>query len=443
MTSLMFSSGRSPTSNFILFSFTDGYSGDLRETTTFLDVLNIMASIVATVLLIQCLLSILLTTTLAAPINITRETFRTCRPGNWFGNPADCCPPKVIKGPIVDFCPQYDATKPLRVRKALQCLSGHELKTYTRKLEKGYALMRALPDSDPRSLKRQNEIHCAYGTGSFIQDGSTNLTIDVHINWHFLPWHRMFVYFHEKILQKLLGDPEFSLHFWNFDNSVTATPRHGSRGCYKAGHFVPPMYNDPSKATFEANRSFMTFEPNRPVDIALDLSQLSPLLGPPTFPNNTVEEQTRLNREIMHRSMITLANTTSFFGKAYRVGDARILIPAAGAGTIELWPHNTLHAYIGGWMMQPTTAPIDPLFYPFHANMERLWSVWRKLGYGNDDPTDPDWLDATFLFWDENAVMRRVKVRDFVDLNALGYTFEEVNDASWIFFDNSTSPGAP
>ncbi|OAE18872.1 hypothetical protein AXG93_1944s1080 [Marchantia polymorpha subsp. ruderalis] len=122
--------------------------------------------------------------------------------------------------------------------------------------------------------------------------------------------------------------------------------------------------------------------------------------------------------------------------------DARILIPSAGAGTIEVVPHNTLNAWIGGWMMQPTT-PIDPLLYPFHANMERLWSVWRKLDYGNDYPTDPDWLDATFLFWDENAVMRRVKVRDFVDLNALGYRYEEVNDASWIFFDNSTSPGAP
>ncbi|BBN04281.1 protein MpPPO49 [Marchantia polymorpha subsp. ruderalis] len=286
--------------------------------------------------------------------------------------------------------------------------------------------------------------HCAYGTGSFLQDGYTNLTIDVHLNWLFLPWHRMFVYFHEKILQKLLGDPEFSLHFWNFDNSVTATPRHGSRGCYfKAGHFVPPMYNDPSKATFEANRSIRAFDPNRAVDYVDYVYNWNPLMVPPAWPNNTVEEQTRMKREVMHRSMITLANTTNFIGKTYRVGDAQILIPAVGAGTIELVPHNTLHAWIGGWMLQPITAPIDPLLYPFHANMERLWSVWRKLGYGNDDPTDPDWLDATFLFWDENAVMRRVKVRDFLDLNALRYRYEKVNDASWIFFDNSTSPSAP
>ncbi|BBN04284.1 polyphenol oxidase [Marchantia polymorpha subsp. ruderalis] len=403
-----------------------------------------MTSTVVPILFIQILLSIVVTTTLAGPITITRETFRTCRPGTWGGIPSDCCPPKLIKGPIVDFCPTFDASKPLRVRKALQCLSGHELETYTRKLERGYALMRALPDSDPRSFKRQNAIHCAYGTGSFVQDGSTNLTIDIHLNWLFLPWHRMFVYFHERILQKLLGDPEFSLHFWNFDNSVTATPRHGSHGCYKAGHFMPPIYSDPSKATFEPNRSSKAFEPNRPVDLSLDLSQRVPLSAPiPPFPNRTLEEQTRRNREVMHRSVITLGNTTSFIGKPYRVGDTRVIIPATGAGTIERWPHNTLHVWIGGWMLQPITAPIDPIFYPFHANMERLWSVWRKLGYGHDDPTDPDWLDATFLFWDENAVMRRVKVRDFLDLNALGYRYEEVNDASWIFFDNSTSSSAP
>ncbi|KAG6553303.1 hypothetical protein Mapa_005037 [Marchantia paleacea] len=322
-----------------------------------------MTSTVAPILFIQCLLSIMVTTTLADPITITRETFRTCRPGSWIGIPSDCCPPKVIQGPIVDFCPKYDASKPLRVRKALQCLSGDELNTYTRKLQKGYALMRALPDSDPRSLKRQNEIHCAYGTGSFIQDGSTNLTIDVHLNWLFLPWHRVFVYFHEKILQKLLGDPEFSLHYWNFDNSVTVTPENGSHGCYKAGHFVPPMYNDPSKATFEANRSFRAFKPSRPVDLSLDLAQWNPLtMGLPNFPNYTVEEQTRRNREVMHRSVITLGNTTSFIGKAYRVGDARIILPSEGAGTVELRPHNTLHVWIGGWMLQPITAPIDPIF---------------------------------------------------------------------------------
>lgn len=117
-----------------------------------------MTSTVAPVLFIQYLLSIMLTTTLAAPITITRETFRACRPGNWAGIPSNCCPLKVIEGPIVDFRPKYDASKPLRVRKALQCLSGHELQTYLQKLEKGYVLMRALPDSDLRSFKRQNAI---------------------------------------------------------------------------------------------------------------------------------------------------------------------------------------------------------------------------------------------------------------------------------------------
>ncbi|KAG6557724.1 hypothetical protein Mapa_000489 [Marchantia paleacea] len=153
-----------------------------------------MASRSRMVLLVPFLLCCMLSNVQSAPIKITRETFKTCSRGQWAGIPADCCPPKKIDGPIIDFSPpKLDPSKPLRVRKALQCLSGKELRTYTKKLQKGYRLMRSLPDTDPRSYVRQYGIHCAYATGSFIQDGSNNLTIDIHIGWYFHPWHRAYV----------------------------------------------------------------------------------------------------------------------------------------------------------------------------------------------------------------------------------------------------------
>ncbi|KAG6541895.1 hypothetical protein Mapa_016723 [Marchantia paleacea] len=299
--------------------------------------------------------------------------------------------------------------------------------------------MRAFLDNDPRSFKRQNEIHCAYGTGSFIQDGSTNLSIDIHLNWHFLPWHRMFIYFHEKILQKLLKDPEFTLHFWNFDISVTLSTGRPD-GCYKAGHFLAPMHSDPSKSTFEPNRTYRAFEPSRPVDLSFDVSQWNPLSGnPAVFPNYTLEEQVLRNRTIMHISVVSSSNASSFIGKHYRVGDDRILDPAIAAGNFEKWPHISLHMWVGGLMIPAQTSPRDPIFYTFHANVERIWDLWHKLGDGSVDPTDPDWLDAEFLIWDENKVMRRVKVKSVLDIKTLGYTFENVNDAGWVFLENSTS----
>ncbi|BBN06380.1 polyphenol oxidase [Marchantia polymorpha subsp. ruderalis] len=390
-------------------------------------------------LIVQCLLSLFVTTSLSAPIIITRETFKTCRRGAFNGVPADCCPPKFIQGPIVDFSPKYNPSKPLRVRKALQCLTGKELTIYTEKLQRGYALMRALPDDDPRSFKRQNEIHCAYGTGPFIQNASANLTLDIHLNWFFLPWHRMFIYFHEKILQTLLKDPNFTLHFWNFDSSVTLSTSERP-GCFKAGHFFPPMYLDPSKSTFEPNRTYRAFEPSRPVDLSFDATQWNPLGGvPPVFPNYTLEEQVWRNGATMYKSVVSSSNASSFIGKPFRAGDVQIVDPTIAAGNSEKWPHISVHMWIGGLMYLAQTSPRDPIFYHLHANVERIWDLWHKLGDGRADPSDPDWLDAEFLIWDEKKVMRRVKVRNVLDIKTLGDTFENVNDASWICFQNSTS----
>ena len=52
----------------------------------------------------------------------------------------------------------------------------------------------------------------------------------------------------------------------------------------------------------------------------------------------------------------------------------------------------------------------DPIFFLHHANVDRMWSVWKTLGGKRRDFTDTDWLDARFLFYYENAMLIRVKV---------------------------------
>ncbi|KAM1123661.1 hypothetical protein ACFX19_005114 [Malus domestica] len=32
-----------------------------------------------------------------------------------------------------------------------------------------------------------------------------------------------------------------------------------------------------------------------------------------------------------------------------------------------------------------------------------MWNIWKTLGRKRNDPTDTDWFDAEFLFYDENA----------------------------------------
>jgi len=40
--------------------------------------------------------------------------------------------------------------------------------------------------------------------------------------------------------------------------------------------------------------------------------------------------------------------------------------------------HAAIHVYIGGLMIDPTTAPGDPLFYLLHGFMDNIWEQWRQ-----------------------------------------------------------------
>jgi polyphenol oxidase len=80
------------------------------------------------------------------------------------------------------------------------------------------------------------------------------------------------------------------------------------------------------------------------------------------------------------------------------------------------------------------TAARDPIFYPHHTNLDRLWVVWKNLGQGRKDYSDDlDWLETNFFFYDENANLVRVKISDSLDTKKLGYVYQDVN-MPWINF---------
>lgn len=71
------------------------------------------------------------------------------------------------------------------------------------------------------------------------------------------------------------------------------------------------------------------------------------------------------------------------------------------------------------------------MFYGHHANVDRMWSIWQKLETKRRDYTDPDWLDSSFVLYDENKNAVRIKVRDCVDSVNLGYVYQDV-DIPWL-----------
>ena len=105
--------------------------------------------------------------------------------------------------------------------------------------------------------------------------------------------------------------------------------------------------------------------------------------------------------------------------------------PPAGAGIVEARPHGTVHVDVGGvnppgLMSAFDTAPLDPIFWLHHCNIDRLWEVWRNLDR-TELPTVTPWLDFAFAFGTGSA-RREFVVADVTNTTAqpLLYQYEGV-----------------
>ncbi|KAI0507518.1 hypothetical protein KFK09_013643 [Dendrobium nobile] len=319
--------------------------------------------------------------------------------------PVNCCPPV---NSIVDFTPP-PASSPLRVRPAAHLADAE----YVAKYNKAIELMRNLPADDPRSFTQQANVHCAYCNGAYDQVGFPGVELQVHNCWLFFPFHRWYLYFHERILGKLIGDDTFALPFWNWDSPD--------------GMQLPAIYTPTSSSLYDALRD-PAHQP--PTTINLDFSSdTSPDSGQQLIDDNL---------KIMYRQVVSNGPTPELFlGSALRAGD-QTDPEQKGAGSLENVPHGTVHIWTGD-SRQPNgedmgnfySAARDPIFFAHHSNIDRLWDVWKSLGGQRRDFTDTDWLDAGFLFYDENAQLVRVKVRDCLNMELLRYTYQNV-DNPWV-----------
>ncbi|GFP98856.1 polyphenol oxidase i chloroplastic [Phtheirospermum japonicum] len=272
--------------------------------------------------------------------------------------------------------------------------------------------MKRLPADDPRSFTQQANIHCAYCNGGYDQPGQGSLDIQVHNSWLFFPFHRWYLYFYERILGKLIGDPTFALPFWNWDNPKGMT--------------LPPMFNDPSAAIYNSKRNQTNVKPSAVVDLGMTGV---------TDPLQVVSN----NLTIMYTEMIRGNNDVyDFMGKPYRAGDKA----DPGPGSSERGSHTAIHVWVGD-PREPAledlgnfySAGRDPLFYCHHANVDRMWTLWQYFLPSNNVPdkriTDPDFLNTSFLFYDENADLVRVTVKDSLDNLRMGYDFDRI-DLPWL-----------
>ncbi|XP_019159371.1 PREDICTED: polyphenol oxidase I, chloroplastic-like [Ipomoea nil] len=318
----------------------------------------------------------------------------------------NCCPPTA--GRYLDYQLPSFSPATMRVRPALHRLDGK----YKEKFAKAVEMMKALPADDPRSFTQQAKVHCAYCNGAYDQVGFPDIEIQVHNSWLFFPFHRWYLYFFERILGKLIRDPTFGLPFWNWD--------------IPAGMVFPSILNDRNVSLYDENRNQSHLPPTI-VDLGYQ--------GKDT--EATDLERITNNLALMYKQMFTNAGTAELFlGKPYRSGDKK----NPGAGSMENSPHVPIHRWVGDPrrkngedMGNFYSAGRDISFYCHHANVDRMWTIWQQLGGRGRKRnfTDADWINASFLFYNENAQPVRVRVGDCVENQQMGYKYEFAN-LPWI-----------
>lgn len=203
----------------------------------------------------------------------------------------------------------------------------------------------------------------------------------------FLPWHRWLLLLLELHMQRVLGDPDFGLPYWDWaaDGDLPASEQTRSdlwSDDVLGGDGFPlttgPFAFDPNDSTSFRVRVWESVVSGR---LEATNRSLWRQLGEnvPTLPT-TAHVEDALDLSLFDRSPFDVSS-----------GGLRNRLEgwtgAAGPGL-----HNRVHVWVGG-DMGPGTSPNDPVFYLNHCNVDRLWEAWmlengRTYRPEDDEPDD-------------------------------------------------------
>jgi tyrosinase len=191
----------------------------------------------------------------------------------------------------------------------------------------------------------------------------------------FLPWHRMYVYFLERVVRAASGDPNFTLPYWDY-----LTPSQRALPAPFRTSAASPLYRPDRNAGSNAGN---------PID-----------QGQPAG---------TINQDCM--------SETDYLPTPGKLGFC---------SAINGSPHGIVHSLVGNSLGMGSVpwAANDPIFWLHHCNIDRMWASWNAWGRAN--PTDPSWLSQQFVFADENCNRVLVTVSDFASIANLGYRYDRL-----------------
>jgi tyrosinase len=184
---------------------------------------------------------------------------------------------------------------------------------------------------------------------------------------NFFGWHRMYLYYFERVLRRAANDDTLRLPYWDYT----------------------------------------------------DLAQLA-LPAPFRDTASTLHDQKRKPR--INTGKTTLDKNSTNVNK---------LLPEPNYLKYELAIEQGIHGYVHctvgptcpvAHMGDVPVAGNDPVFYSHHANIDRLWACWQQAHV-----TQPDsWQEQKFSFVDETGAKQTRPVKDFLDSATLGYVYDNV-----------------
>lgn len=257
-------------------------------------------------------------------------------------------------------------------------------------LQKGIQVMTSRAVTDPTSYRFQANIHGTEDTATNSQEMQSWDQCE-HGSFYFFAWHRMYLYFFDRILRAAAQDPNLVLPYWNWGNSAQRS--------------LPLPFRQPA----DASNPLYIPPPGRPAGV--DDGSFSLSAG-------TVDDSGAMSDVDFE--------TGGSSGLGFGGGSASPAQFNGAYGDLEMQPHNVVHSALGGLMGDPDTAAQDPIFWLHHANIDRLWNQWIEQGGGRADPTDAAWLNTTFTFYDEAGHAVYLTGAEIVDsVSQLNYRYDD------------------
>lgn len=236
--------------------------------------------------------------------------------------------------------------------------------------------MQKLKDRDPSKDDPNDPVHNSYTYFQKLHNGSAGQSTCQHQNEIFLTWHRALLALFEKALQATYpGETDnLMLPYWNYG--------------------APPSGTDFPK----------------PFEV-----KTSPLYNKDRDPGGAGKKYTTAEMRTM---MLRTPSWSGFNGGACVVDtcdgqpcakcDARF-------GSLESPYHNQTHNWVGGPMLDDSTAAEDPIFWSFHTYIDLQFACWQKT-YNNPTVGCPD--------CPLRAIPGNVTPSQVATTAALGYTYD-------------------